>query len=182
MYARDIEHCFSLLGEELEALGVQITFRLLMIGGGFMLTQIGNRDTTKDVDVRVQDFETLYYTHEYRIFKQAVRFVAQDNRLDPAWFSDNIGEFLAIAGPVPKGKLWRKFGRRLWVYVPPKDYILAHKLIAGRDKDEPDIEALAAKLRIKTRAQAQRIVNKYINEDTQQTYGVLEKINRFFRM
>src|SRR5262249_50770362 len=135
MQKGDIERNLSLLGEQLEELGIQKPIRLLMIGGGFMLTQIGNRATTDDVDVLV-DIDDPMHSEEYRIFMNAVNFVAYDEKLSLAWLSDNIGDFLRMAGPVPRGKLWRRFGRYLEVYVPPQSFILAHKLVAGREKDE----------------------------------------------
>lgn len=119
MQKQDIEHNLSLLGSQLEDLGIQTTIRLLMIGGGFMLTQLGNRATTDDVDVLV-DISDPQHSDDYRIFRNAVHFVAYDAGLSHSWLSDNIGDFLRMAGPVPKGILWRQFGRYLEVYIPPK--------------------------------------------------------------
>lgn len=180
MQKQDIEHNLSLLGEQLEELGLQTTIRLLMIGGGFMLTQIGNRQTTDDIDVLV-NIDDPQNSNDYRIFRNAVHFVAHDARLDDAWLSDNIGDFLRMAGPVPRGKLWRRFGRYLEVYIPPQSFILALKLIAGREKDEQDIRALLQRLRITKRRQAQKILDKYItNKDIQESEGVQQKLDPFF--
>jgi len=181
MQKQDIEHNLSLLGSQLEELGMQTTIRLLMIGGGFMLTQIGNRTTTDDVDVLV-DISDPQHSDDYRIFRNAVHFVAHDARLSDSWLSDNIGDFLRMAGPVPKGKLWRRFGRYLEVYIPPKAFILAHKLVAGRGKDREDTKALMRSLHVTTRQQAQEIVDKYItNKDIQESEGVQETLDEFFR-
>lgn len=181
MHAQDIEHNLSLLGEQLEELGVQTLFRLLMIGGGFMLTQVGNRTFTDDVDVLVWDRDILYDTDDYRIFRNAARFVAYDEHISESWLSDNISDFLENAGPVPRGRLWRKFGRYLSVYIPPKEYIFAHKLVAGREKDLRDIEALKGELKITTRKKAQRIVDKYIvNRDIQQHSNLRRMLDRYF--
>ncbi len=180
MQKQDIEHNLFLLGEQLEELGCHSPIRLLMIGGGFMLTQIGNRATTDDVDVLV-DIDDPMHSEQYRIFRNAVHFVAHDAGLSDAWLSDNIGDFLRIAGPVPRGKLWRRFGRYLSVYVPPQAFILAHKLVAGRLKDEEDTRALLERLRITKRAQAQKILDKYItNRNIQESEEVQKKLNRFF--
>src|SRR5260370_27412719 len=135
MQKQDIEHNLSLLGSQLDELGMQTTIRLLMIGGGFMLPQIGNRATTDDIDVLVKDISDPQHSDDYRIFKNAVHFVAHDARLSDSWLSDNIGDFLRMAGPVPKGKLWRRFGRYLEVYIPPQHFILAPKLVSGKLKD-----------------------------------------------
>jgi len=180
MQKQDIEHNLSLLGSQLEELGIQTTIRLLMIGGGFMLTQIGNRATTDDIDVLV-DISDPLHSDDYRIFKNAVHFVAHDAGLRDSWLSDNIGDFLRMAGPVPKGELWRRFGRYLEVYIPPQEFILAHKLVAGRRKDREDTKALMHSLHVTKREQAQKIVDKYItNKDIQESEEVQKKLNRFF--
>jgi len=38
---------------------------------------------------------------------------------------------------VPDGKLWKRFGP-LHIYVPTSEYILALKIVAGRQKDLPN--------------------------------------------
>lgn len=53
MDTRDIMRNLKLLGEELEELELQQPVRLLLVGGGYMLTQIGNRTVTRDIDRRV---------------------------------------------------------------------------------------------------------------------------------
>jgi hypothetical protein len=180
MQKQDIERNLSLLGDQLEELGIQKTIRLLMIGGGFMLTQVGNRATTDDVDVLV-DIDDPQHSDDYRIFRNAVHFVAHDAHLSDAWLSDNIGDFLRMAGPVPRGKLWRRFGHYLEVYIPPLSFILAHKLVAGRGKDREDTKALLRRLRITKRQQAQKIVDKYItNKDLQESEGVQKTLDDFF--
>lgn len=181
MQKDDIERNLALLGEQLEELGMQTPIRLLLIGGGFMLTQIGNRQTTDDVDVLVFDIDDPMHSEDYRIFRNAVHFVAFDAHLKDAWLSDNIGDFLQMAGPVPRGKRWRRFGRYLEVYIPPLSYILALKLVAGREKDEQDIRSLFQRLRITRREQAQKIVDKYItNQDIQESEGVQETLDDLF--
>lgn len=177
MNAQEIIHNLQLLGEELAAMQIQEPVELQLIGGGFMLTQIRNRVATRDIDVMVLHPDA--YSESYRIFKGAARFVAQDEDLDPAWLSTNIGDFLRIAGPLPKLKLWKKFGP-LHIYIPPKDFILALKLVAGREKDTPDIEALLHRLRIHKRTQAQKILDRYIYPNIQSDYDVATTLDDFF--
>jgi hypothetical protein len=181
MTAQDIEHYLALLGQELEALGIARPVRLLMIGGGFMLTQIGNRKYTKDVDVVLFERDDFFDTGDYQVFRSAIHYVAQDVGLDLKWLSDNITDFVIMSGFVPKGKLWRKFGKLLYVYIPSAEFILAHKLGAGRDKDEGDIRALLKKLRVKTRDKAIQIFEKYIpDEDMRQESNIEEMLRLFF--
>ena len=181
MQREDIERYLTMLGEVLEELGVQNTIRLLMIGGGYMLTQIGNRELTRDVDVLVRDIPDRERSEDYSILSNAVRVVADDAGIDDDWMSDNMGEFLASVGKVPNGKLWRKFGRRLEVYVPPEDFMLANKILAGREKDLDDARALMLDLNIKTRKQVQKVVDKYIKrKDVQDIHGVPLALDRLF--
>jgi hypothetical protein len=165
------------VGEELQDLGVQDQVELLLIGGGFMLTQIQNRTATSDIDVLV--IKPDAYSEPYRRLKAAARFVAYDEKLNPAWFSTNIGDFLTIAGPLPPLTLWQQFGP-LFVYIPPKGYILAHKFLASRDKDQDDIKILCQQLHILTRQDAQNIVDAYIDTEIQCFCGIAQKLDEFF--
>ena len=147
-----------------------------------MLTQIGNRATTYDVDVLVQDINDPQHSDDYRIFRNAVHFVAHDAGLSDSWLSDNIGDFLRMAGPVPVGKVWRRFGRYLEVSIPPRSFILAHKLVAGRGKDRGRYQGASCTVcTSQTRQQAQEIVDMYItNKDIQESEGVQVNARRLF--
>jgi hypothetical protein len=71
---------------------------------------------------------------------------------------------------VPDGKLWKRFGP-LHVYVPPREYILALKIAAGRDKDLADCAILLSKTRIRTREQAQQVVERYLLPGGREKYA-----------
>ncbi len=148
----------KLLGEELEALQLTQPIRLLMIGGGYMLTQIGNRPYTEDVDVFAYMDKT---SEDYRRFRAAIHFVADDTHVGQKWVTDNIGDFLEILGPIPQGKPWLKHGF-LEVDIPEPQYILLLKFIAGRDKDVQDIRPLCRRLRLRKREQAERWLRKQV--------------------
>ena len=180
MQEQDIVTLLSLLGDELQDMGLTRPVRLLLIGGAYMLTQIHNRDMTKDVDVIVQELDPLT-SEEYRIFKQVVSFVAQDRGVTPAWLSDNIAQFLQSIGTVPEGSLWLSQGK-LEVYIPDGEYVLLTKLLSGRGKDKPDIEALLAALGLTNRAQIEAIIQKYLDSATQQEYAqdIEIVLNMFF--
>src|SRR5258707_13027819 len=119
MNKEDIVRNLKLLGEELINLEIQQPVRVLMIGGGYMLTQVGNRTLTEDIDA----FTHLdKYEEDYRRFRAAVRFIGSDIH-NARWFSDNIGDFMQLVGPVPEGTLWLKHGM-LEVYIPEPGYVL----------------------------------------------------------
>lgn len=167
MQEADIINLLKLVGEELEAFGLQKPIRILLIGGAYMLTQVHNRLVTRDVDVIVQ---VNRESREYSQLKQAVTFVAQDTGVDRDWLSDNIADFILSAGKIPRSQLWLSHGM-LQVYVPDESYILALKLLSGRDKDENDIHTLLQRLNIRTRKQAEKILNKYLNKNTREEFA-----------
>ena len=68
---------------------------------------------------------------------------------------------------VPDGKLWKRFGP-LHVYAPASEYILALKITAGRQKDLDDCAILLPKTKIRTRQQAQQLLDRYILPSGQQ--------------
>lgn len=161
MEAQEIEVYLADLGQELQDLGVEEPVRILMIGGAFMLTQLHNRSTTQDVDVLLKDVDDPTVSLLYQTFRTAVQAVASRNQLSITWVNDVIADFLRNIGTVPEGVLWRTYAM-LEVYIPPREYILALKLLANRTKDQNDILALCQQLNIRTREQAQEVVDHYV--------------------
>jgi hypothetical protein len=180
MQEQEIESYLAELGQELQNLGVQYPIRILLVGGAFMLTQIHNRSTTNDVDVLLKDGEDSTTAPRYQIFRAAVRAVARHNKLPSNWLNDIMGDFLRDTGTAPDGTLWRTY-TMLEVYMPPSDYVLALKLFAGRPKDRDDIHSLCQQLPIRTRKQAQRLVDRYIpNRQVQQLNHLDDTLDDLF--
>lgn len=113
-----------------------------------MLTQVGNRASTQDIDVVLKDVVDTTTSILYREFKSAIRAVARKNNIPETWLNDIISDFLLDIGNVPEGTLWKRYDA-LEVYLPSKDYILALKLLAGRPKDRDDIISLSQLLQIR---------------------------------
>lgn len=180
MNKQQIVHNLKLLGEELEALQLSRSVRLLMIGGAYMLTQFGNRTLTEDVDVFTYlDKET----EDYRRFRSAIHFIADDVHVSQKWVADNIGDFMQLLGPIPDGKLWLKHGM-LEVYIPEPQYILVLKLVASREKDIEDIQALCQELRIKKRVQLETWLRKHVAKyqiDEQMVEDQCERMDEMLR-
>jgi hypothetical protein len=180
MQAQDIVTYLAELGQELQHLGVQQPIRILLVGGAYMLTQLHNRPTTNDIDMLIKDVDDPATSPLYRTFKAAVRAVASRNQIPSTWINDVIGDFLRDTSTVPQGSLWRRYAM-LEVYIPPGEYILALKLLAGRQKDRDDIFALCQQLKIRTRQQAQQLVDRYIpNKQVQQINDLDDTLNLFF--
>jgi hypothetical protein len=180
MQKKEIEMYLAQLGQELQVLEVQHPVRILLIGGAFMLIQVKNRQTTDDIDILLKDGEDATAPVLSQTFKAAIRAVAARNSLKGNWLNDIMSDFLWDAGNVPAGKLWRRYGK-LEVFLPPKQYILALKLLAGRQKDVSDIQVLCQQLKIRTREQAQMLVDRYIpNKQLQKLNRLDETLNDFF--
>jgi hypothetical protein len=180
MQAQEIEMYLAKLGQELQDVGLEHPVPILLVGGAFMLTQIHNRATTGDIDIVLKDIEDTTNSQTYQIFKAAIRTVASRYNIPTSWLNDVISDFLRDIGNVPEGILWRSYGM-LEVCLPPNEYILALKLLAGRQKDRDDIYALCRLEKIVTRQQAQLLVDRYIsNKQLQQMNSLDDTLADFF--
>lgn len=150
-----IEQYLDFLGQKLNEMQTRAT--LVLLGGALMVTQIGNRQSTQDIDVVIATNDR----HTYQIVQQAINLVAKEKNLSPSWLNDDVTTVIDQIGKPKKPRHWKTFSN-LDVYIPELEYILALKLFAGRTQDDSDIEALAQRLNIHTKAQAWSIVNLYI--------------------
>jgi len=57
MDAPEIEARLADFGQELEAAGKVQPVRILVVGGAYMLTQLHNRSSTRDMDVVLKDID-----------------------------------------------------------------------------------------------------------------------------
>jgi hypothetical protein len=179
MHAEEIETYLAELGQELKRRRIGQPVRILLIGGAFMLLQVKNRQATDDIDVVLKDVEDTLNSPLYDTFRAAVQAIATRNQLRGGWLNDLMAEILHDMGTLPEGTLWRTYGR-LEVFLPPEDYILALKLLAGRQKDQRDIEALCQQLQIHNREQAQQLLDHYIPPRFQQFRRIDETLDLFF--
>ena len=150
-----IEQYLGFLGQKLAE--IQIKAILILLGGALMVTQIGNRKSTRDIDVVIATNDQ----NTYRAVQQAVNLVAKEKKLPSSWLNDDVTIVVDQIGKPRKPKLWKTFSS-LDVYIPELEYILALKLFSGRRQDYRDIEALAQEINIHTKEQAWSIVNLYI--------------------
>lgn len=155
MNGKQIEQNLSLLGEKLDEM--QIKASILLLGGALMITQIGNRKSTQDIDIVIATNDPA----TYRAVQQAAKLVMREKKLPPAWLNDDVTIVIDQVGKPKALKLWKNFSS-LAVYIPEFEYILALKLFSGRRRDTSDILALARRLQIDTREDAWTIVKSYI--------------------
>ncbi len=154
MNKKEIEKYLRMVGGELQNKG--LTVKILLLGGAVMVLEVGNRDSTSDIDA--------YFASNYSAVYHAVTIVAQREGLSSEWLNDDAAIVVHQVKPPQSQRLWKAFPG-LQVYIPSLDYMLALKLHAGRARDDRDIKALARQLNISTRSAALGIVKRYIPED-----------------
>ena len=159
MEADDIERYLAELGAELKNRGIKKPVRILLIGGAYMLLLANSSRSTKDIDIFWLDEDGLQQV--YTPLRESVQIIKQKHDLDADWFNYLAQILMYDEVIVPDGKLWKRFGP-LHVYAPAREYILALKIAAGRDKDLADCAILLSKTQIRTREQAQQVLDKYL--------------------
>ena len=181
MKAEEIEDYLSQLGQELVSAGVQEAIHILMIGGAYMLLVANAPRSTDDVDFFWLEEEDRTLEQGIYALRDAVQVVARRNKLEIDWFNYMTHLLMYDQVIVPKGKLWKCFGP-LHIHVPSKEYILALKIIAGRDKDIEDSKILLQQTQVKTRQQAQQLLDDYIPSLTQEinTDGIERSLKSLF--
>ncbi len=147
---------------------------VLVVGGACLLfTEVTTRQT-KDIDVIIFD---LLGTGEASLVYNLTPITAKIRKLIGAigkrhglrgdermFLNDDCASFLLELGQgnIPETQLFRAY-QKLHLYIPVDlRYILACKLMAGRqDKDFDDIATLRQKLDIQTKEQALALVNRF---------------------
>jgi hypothetical protein len=104
--------------------------------------------------------------------------VARKRKLRHDWFNFLTQAIMQRDILIPYGKLWKKFGP-LHIHVPPREYILALKILAGRDKDLVDCGILLSHTKIQTRQQAQQLLDTYVLPEAQERQA--EQIQKSMR-
>ena len=160
MESQELEAYLAELGTDLKAQGLKKPIRVLMIGGAYMMLLANAPRTTEDIDIFWLEEGEAFQQNLYAL-RDSVQAVAERHALGPGWFNYLTQMLIYDKIIVPKSKLWQRFGP-LHIYTPPKEYILALKILAGRDKDIEDCLVLLPQTKIKTRQQAQELLDRYI--------------------
>ncbi len=165
MKSQEIEHYLAELGAALQSQGINKPVRMLLIGGAYMMLLANAPRTTDDIDV--------FWVEEGEDFRKArlalrdgVQTIASKYALPANWFNYLTQMLIYDKIIMPRGKLWKRYGL-LHVYVPPKEYMLALKIMAGRNQDIVDCRILLPQTHIRTRRQAQKVLDRYILPDAQ---------------
>ena len=166
MQSQEIEQYLAELGAALQSQGIKKPVRMLLIGGAYMMLLANAPRTTDDIDI--------FWLEEGEDFRKArlalrdgVQSIASKYALPTNWFNYLTQMLIYDKIIMPRGKLWKRYGP-LQVYAPPKEYILALKILAGRDQDIVDCRILLPQTHIRTRRQAQRVLDRYLLPEAQQ--------------
>lgn len=136
--------------------------------------------TTKDIDIfwlEADEFQNMR-----GIISEYMLAVARKRRLRHDWFNFLTQAIVQRDILIPDGKLWKKFGPLDILVPPPREYILALKILAGRDKDIADCGRTLPQTRIKTRQQARQVLDRSILPEAQekQAEQIRESLEKLF--
>ncbi len=164
----DIEKYLQMVGEELYRQG--LTYEIVLLGGAVMLLEVGNRESTQDVDT--------FFLPDFTAIMKAAASVAEREGLPDGWLNSAAAGFTYSFKEEPPKKLWKKFPG-LHVYTASLDYILVTKIMASRSRDQSDILALAQKLQVANRHVVLTLMRKYVS-DEDMSEDVMETIEDMF--
>lgn len=170
MNTDDITKYLQMVGHELVEKGKKL--EIVLLGGAAMLIEIGNRESTHDVDT--------FFVSDFTAIIKASAVVAARENLPDGWLNNAAAGFTYNFKKQPEKKLWKSFPG-LDVYVVSLDYLFVTKIMASRYKDRQDIHALAARLKIVRRKDVLALVTKYVaSEDI--SSEVLDEIKYLFEV
>ncbi len=121
--------------------------------------------TTEDIDIFWLEGDAFQQLRS--ILSECIVTITRRYTLRPDWLNYLSQILLQNDIIIPNGKLWKQHGP-LHIYIPPKEYMLALKIMAGRDKDIDDCAILLPQTKIKTRQQAQQLLDRYILPEAQE--------------
>lgn len=159
MDAHDMKDYLAQLGAELKERGIKKPVRMLIIGGAYMLLLANAPRSTNDIDIFWLEEDT--FSRTLNPLRESVQAITKRHALNPDWFNYVAQMLMYDEVIVPDGKLWKRFGP-LHIYAPTKEYILALKIAAGREKDLDDCAILLPQTKITTRQQAKQLLDRYI--------------------
>src|SRR5260370_2821682 len=166
MQAHEIERYLTELGAALESQGITKPVRMLLIGGAYMMLLANAPRTTDDVDIFWME-EGEDFQKARQALRDGVQAIASKYTLPPNWLNYLTQLLIYDKIIMPRGKLWKRYGP-LQVYAPPKEFVFALKILAGRDQDLADCRGLLPQIPIRTPQQAQRGLDRYLLSVAQQ--------------
>src|SRR2546423_15294012 len=93
--------------------------------------------------------------------RDGVQAIASKYTLPPNWFNYLTQLLIYDKIIMPRGKLWKRYGP-LQVYGPPKEFVFALKILAGRDQDLAGCRVFLPQTPFRPRQQGQRVLDRYL--------------------
>ncbi len=143
---KELLEVFTHLDEELDG----CPYSEILVAGGAAIAFWWNDKRTWDVDVVVDGFPNY--------LSDAIEIVAERQALHLRWMNNAA---IGIRLPTLSTNRTRIFnGRNLAIFLPDKQYVLAMKLYAHRDKDLEDAIFLARETKTMIAEELERLFNK----------------------
>lgn len=99
MNKKDIARYLQMVGQELNKNGKKL--EIVLLGGAAMLIEIGNRDSTYDVDA--------FFVSDFTALVKASAVVAVQENLPDGWLNSAAAGFTYNFKKQPDRKLWKSF-------------------------------------------------------------------------
>lgn len=121
----NIDTYFKCLGKEFRKLnGTKIPAEIILIGGASILVNYGFRDSTCDIDAMI---------HASSAMKDAINRVGDEMNLPVGWLNSDFKNTKSYTPKIVQySKFYKKFSNILEVRTISGEYLLAMKLMSGR--------------------------------------------------
>ena len=136
--AKRIGDLFQAVDAGLHGTGLRSPVEIVVVGGAAIALQWNQARTTYDVDVVSEGIPSAFW--------RVVEVVGRDEGLEDGWLNA-AARVKAPPGPTPGEPRSVYLGSNLRVYGASPHYVLAMKLLSGRETDRADIPTLLAAAR-----------------------------------
>ena len=151
----DLIDLFTAMNEHLQFKRLKLE---IVVYGGSAFALHGLRNSSADIDVEIIGGELNLEV------QQIINKVGRDYDLNKDWFNDQVS--IMLPEKIKKSKKINYISlSNLKVKVPVLEELLAMKVIAGRDKDNKDIELLLNRLGIHEKDKIVKIVENYFDRE-----------------
>ena len=140
--ARRIGGLFQAVNAKLDDVGLRNAVEIVVVGGAAIALQWDQTRTTRDVDVVSEGTPAVFW--------DVVAAVGRDAHLEDDWLNA-AARVKAPTGPTPGEPTKIYAGSNLRVYGASPHYVLAMKLLTGRNVDLQDIPVLLDAVQPETR-------------------------------
>ena len=166
---KEIDMLFNELNSELKE--KRITLSVVVYGGSaFALYEL--RNSTTDIDVEIKKGEINIDT------QKIIEKMAKKHSLRGDWLNESVSVLLSDNIKNSKKIEYMNLSN-LIIQIPPKDQLLAMKIIAGRLKDKEDVKKLLLEMGIFNKSDIVSIVEVYFGLEYKRIN--LEENNRLSR-